>query len=96
MSISDRFSKNELQINFNQLKGVLVEINNGSDFSNITIEVGHNNKRKVNLVAKNSYFEEFIKDKIIGDKVVVKYYLTSNLKHDRYYTTATILELSKQ
>jgi len=96
MSISDRFSKNELQINFNQLKGVLVENNNDSDFSNITIEVGHHNKRKVNLVAKNSYFEEFIKDKIIGDKVVVKYYLTSNLKHDRYYTTATILELSKQ
>ena len=28
----------------------------------------------------------------IGDKITAKYYLTSNKKNERYYTTATLLE----
>jgi hypothetical protein len=32
---------------------------------------------------------------VVGDKVAIKFYLTSRKKHDRWYTTASILEMQK-
>ena len=49
----------------------------------------------VNLVSKTDFFENIIKNYKINDIVTAKFYITSNKKNDRYYTTATLLELQK-
>lgn len=91
----EEFNKNEMQIYFNQVKGEISEINKGDKFSNITITVGHANKRNANFVAKSDFFDEQTKGLNIGDKVCVKYYLSSIKKFDRWYTNATILLIEK-
>jgi molybdopterin-binding protein len=95
-TLNNEFSKNQLQLYFNQIKGEVVEINIGEAYSNVTLNVGHQNSRQVNIVAKNLVFEKIMENIKIGDKVIAKYYLTSNKKNERYYTTATLLECFKE
>lgn len=95
-TLENNFSKNQLQLYFNQVKGEIIEINRDELFSNLTIKVGHQNSRLVNLVSKTPLFEQVMKNYKLGDFVVVKYYLSSKKKNDRYYTTATILDVQKQ
>ena len=95
-TLNNEFSKNQLQLYFNQIKGEVVEINIGEAYSNVTLSVGHQNSRQVNIVAKNLVFEKIMENIKIGDKVIAKYYLTSNKKNERYYTTATLLECFKE
>lgn len=93
--LRNQFNKNELQVYFNQIKGEIIEIELGELYCNLTLKIGQNNSRIVNLVAKNPLFTQLIKGFEIGDKVLAKYYITSHKKHDRYYTTATLLDLIK-
>ena len=95
METQNEFSKNNLQLFFNQIKGEIIEINKDEIYCNITIKVGHSNYRLVNLVSKTVFFENIIKNYKINDIVTAKFYITSNKKNDRYYTTATLLELQK-
>jgi hypothetical protein len=93
--MSSEFSKNSLQLYFNQVKGELIEMNIEENFSNLTVAVGHNKLRKINFVAKTEYFEEQVKGYEVGQTITVKFYLSSNFKHNHWYTTATILSLEK-
>lgn len=86
---------NQKQIVFNQVRGVISEINLEPDYCSITLEVGHANMRNVNLCAKTIYFEQMIKGYKLGDKVNAQFYIASNKKHNRWYTTANILSLDK-
>jgi len=54
-------------------------------------------KNKLNnlINLKTVFFENIIKNYKINDIVTAKFYITSNKKNDRYYTTATLLELQK-
>jgi len=85
----------QTQAIFNQLIGVIFEINVGDDYSSISLYVGHSNKRTANLCTKSIYFDDMIKTLKIGDKVKVRYYIVSHKKHDRWYTTANILSIDK-
>jgi hypothetical protein len=86
-------NKNEKQLNFNNIKGIITELNDGDKFCSITLNVGHENVRDANLVMKKTQFEE-IKSKFnIGDKVFAKYYLTSHFKNGRWYTMAKTLSV---
>ena len=85
---------NDKQIHFNQVKGEIIEINRGEEFSNLTLTLGHSNPRNINLSTKTYHFEEMIKRYTIGDKVVAQFYVSSNFKNDRWYTTANILSLA--
>jgi len=88
-------NKNDKQIYFNQVKGVVAEINDGHIFSSITLNVGHEKKRFVNFVFKADKLAE-IKDKIkVDDKVCVKYYLASYNKNERWKTLAHLLFVDK-
>jgi hypothetical protein len=50
----------------------------------------------VNLVVKKDSFDK-IKDKFkLGDKVFIKYYLTSRFKNGRWYTMANVLAVDIQ
>jgi hypothetical protein len=85
------FNKNEKQNKFSTIKGVLKEINEESKFSNITLVVGHERPREVNLVMNNKTFIS-IKDKLILEtKITVSYYITSRKKEDKWVTMANVL-----
>lgn len=89
------FNKSEKQKVFNELKGKITEINIDEKYSNLTIKVGHQNFRTVNFVAKTDVFNQIINDLKIDDKILVKYYLSSVFKNERYHTTATLLAVDK-
>ena len=85
--------KSDKQIYFNQIKGIIDELNDSDTFCNITLSVGHETNRKVNLVAKKELFNEIKEKYAIGSWIGVKFFLSSRFKHDRWYTMANILEV---
>ena len=89
----ENFNKNEKQLFFNQLKGCISEIDYGDSFSNLILKIGHENFRYASFCMKTNLFNELVKDYNIGDKVAVKYYISSNKKNGRWYTTATLLSM---
>jgi hypothetical protein len=86
--------KNDKQLFFNQIKGIIEEMNDGEQFCSITLKLGHENSRNVNLIIKKPQFEPILKKYNVGDKVCVRFYISSRKKHDRWYTTATILDVN--
>jgi molybdopterin-binding protein len=86
--------KNDKQSIFNQIKGEITEVNRGEEFSSITLVVGRNNVRHVNLSCKTMQFDLMIKSFSSGDKVIAQFYISSNKKNDRWYTTGTLLSLT--
>jgi hypothetical protein len=88
-------NKNEKQLNFNQIKGIVTEINEGEIFSSITLNVGHETKRYINVVFKTTILDS-IKSKVqIEDKVAVKYYLASYNNFSKWKTLAHLLFIDK-
>lgn len=89
------FNKNEKQLHFNQIRGSVCEMNDGEQFCSITLNVGHENVRQVNLVMKKRHYDEVAPKFAVGDRVCVRYYVTSRKKHERWYTMANVLEVHK-
>jgi|APGre2960657444_1045066.scaffolds.fasta_scaffold78366_3 hypothetical protein len=87
--------KNDKQIYFNQIKGVITELNNESEFCSITVNVGHENQRHVNLSLKKSHYDSIASNLVLGDKIIAKFYIVSRNKNDRWYTSANLLEVEK-
>lgn len=93
---ASEFNRNEKQLNFNQIKGFLTEKNVQDKFCNITINAGHENLREINLVIKKDNYDKLCADKEIGDKVVIKFYLSSRRrKEGGWYTMANVLTIDK-
>ena len=92
----ENFNKNEKQLFFNQLRGCIAEIEFGEKFSNLTLQIGHENVRSANFCMKSNLFAEIIDGYNIGDIVSVKYYISSNKKNERWYTTATLLSIENK
>lgn len=88
--------KNDKQLFFNQIKGLIHEMNESEDFCNIVLEVGHENNRYVSFVTKKFRYDQIKSDLTIGEKVCIRFYLSSRKKHDRWYTTATVLDIQKE
>jgi hypothetical protein len=87
--------KNDKQVFFNQIKGIIHEIIEEEKFSTIALSLGHENLRFAAFVHKTSLFQKYKEDLNLGDKVCVKFYISSRKKHDRWYTTSTVLEIQK-
>ena len=88
-------NKNEKQLNFNQIKGIVSEINAGEIFSSITLSVGHETKRYINVVFKSTLLIDIQERIKIEDKVIVKFYLASYSKYDKWKTLAHLLFIDK-
>jgi hypothetical protein len=87
--------KNEKQVFFNQIKGEICEVNVEDKFCNVVLSLGHENVRHASFVTKTELFNGY-KDTInLGDKVMIRFYISSRKKHDRWYTTASILDIQK-
>lgn len=89
------FNRNEKQLNFNTIKGVFEELNDGDDWCSITLNVGHEKKRFINFALKKPHFDEIKGIHELGSKVVVIFYLTSRYKNERWYTSANVLQVDK-
>ena len=90
---SDLAIKNEKQIYYNQVKGVVTEINEEEEYCSITLDVGHENIRKLNLSMKRVQFDTLCKDLFLGKKILAKFYVVSRKKTGRWYTSANILDI---
>jgi hypothetical protein len=91
----DDFNRNEKQQFFSTIKGVLKETQTGDKFSSITLEVGHERPRLVNLVMKNTLLDKVKQDLILESKLSIAYYITSRKTADRWSTMANILTIRK-
>ena len=91
--MSQFVNKNDRQVYFNQIKGIIEELNEGDSFCSITLKVGHENTRLVNLTIKKPYFDEVCKVRKIGDRVTVRFYISSRNKNNRWYTMANVLDV---
>jgi hypothetical protein len=87
-------NKNELQIKFNEIRGTISELNDSGDFCSVTLNCGHENVRPVNLATRRIEFEKIVQAHRIGQKVVCRFYLASNKKFDRWYTSAILLSIN--
>lgn len=91
--IMEGFNKNDKQVFFNRIKGIIHELNDGEKYCSITLSIGHENSRYTNLVCKKSEFDKYSVDYKLGDKVTIQFYLVSRFKAERWYTSATILDV---
>jgi hypothetical protein len=81
------------QVYYNQVKGEIEEINNVENFPSVVLNVGHEIKRSVNLCFKADLMNDFVKKYRVGDKVSIKFFISSRHKHGRWYTMANALEI---
>lgn len=88
------FNKNDKQLFFNEIKGTLFEKIDGECWCSITLNVGHENPRLVNISVKKKEFDKLNEKFKLSDKIVVCYYLVSRFKNDRYHTTAYLLQVN--
>lgn len=86
-------NKNDKQIYFNQIKGVISELNDADKYCSITLIVGHENTRDVNISMNKAQFDQLKQKHTIGDKVTCGFFLVSNKKYDRWYTSALLLSI---
>jgi hypothetical protein len=89
------FNRNEKQQFFSSIRGTLKETEVGDKFSSITLEVGHERPRLVNMVIKNVLFEKIKNDLVIESKLSIAYYITSRKNEDRWSTMANVLTVRK-
>ncbi len=87
------FNKNEKQLHFNQIKGELVEMEKNEKYAYILLNVGHENKRLVFLNVKLEFYDALVKDKNIGDKVAVRFYLKSVKRKETWITKANVITI---
>ena len=87
--------KNDRQIYFNQVKGEITELNKYPEFCSITVSVGHENPRHVNLSLKKPHYDRISSDLKLGDRILARFYVVSRKKSDRWYTSANLLDVQK-
>jgi hypothetical protein len=85
--------KNDRQIYYNQVRGVITEKEEGDVYCSITLKVGHENFRLVNLSMKRNQYDLLCKDLTVGEKILAKFYVVSRKKSERWYTSANLLDV---
>lgn len=89
-----KFSSKSEQSIFNETKGVISELNDGEKFCSVTLLVGHDNSRSVNIAAKKELFDQLKVKHSIGDRVICAHYPVSNKKLDRWHTHLRLLSIA--
>ena len=70
-------------------------MNNYPEFCSITVSVGHENPRHVNLSLKKPHYDRISSDLKLGDRILARFYVVSRKKSDRWYTSANLLDVQK-
>ena len=90
-----KYSKNDQQIYFNQIRGILESFSKGDNFINLVLKVGHEKPRHVAFVGKMEKYADFEKFLTIGSKIIVHFFPSSKEKNQFWYTSLNILEIKK-
>lgn len=93
ITLNNDFNKNDKQLYFNRVKGSISEIAIGEEWCSITLAVGHENTRLVNFCYKKEQHEKFAGKLKVGDKIGIRFFLTSRFKNGRWHTNANILQI---
>lgn len=83
------------QTTFNQIKGIINQLNDGDQFCSTTLTVGHEKPRDVNFIFKKAEYDKFIQSNKLGDKVTINFYVNSKFKNGRWYTGANVVSWTK-
>jgi len=87
-------NKNKLQKYFNQQRGIINEINDAEKYCSITLTCGHERTRPANFAVKKAFFIEKIKDKFkIGEKVSIRFYVTSHKNNNKWHTNCHLIDI---
>ena len=81
------------QVYYNRIKGKIFEINESENFSSLTLNVGHSNKRTVNVLCKLDKISEIKTKYDVGDEICLSFFVSSRFKHDRWYTNINCLSI---
>tara|TARA_R110001599_G_scaffold221468_4_gene420135 strand:- start:1313 stop:1582 length:270 start_codon:yes stop_codon:yes gene_type:complete len=81
------------QVYYNRIKGFLSEINDADNFSSVTLNVGHETTRTVNVLCRKDKIEIIKNDFKIGDEICISFFVSSRFKHDRWYTNINCLKI---
>jgi len=92
-SVKSDFNKNERQLFFNFVRGKIEEINDADEWCSYTLSVGHEYPRLVNFTIKKVNFDKIRDNHQIGDKVLIKFYITSRYRNGRWHTNANIISI---
>lgn len=84
---------NTKQVYYNQVRGEIIEVIDTENFPSIVLEVGHENKRFVNICFKSEMLKKLLESYKLGDFVTIKFFVSSRFKHGRWYTMANALEI---
>ena len=82
-------NRNEKQYFFNEIKGTIDEINGDTTYYHLTITVGHEKKRQVNLSMNKKSYDAICKEFSIGDFVAIQLFPTS-----KFLNTGKFYEIS--
>lgn len=87
------FNNNPKQKTFNEISGCITDFINGEKYCSLTLSVGHENLRLVNLSVKKELFSKIESIHKIGDMVTCLFFLSSNRKGEKWFTNANILDV---
>jgi len=87
------FQSNSKQQKFNEIRGCIAEINDHEKYCSLTILCGHENPRSVNISVKKSAFEPIKYKHKIGDVVVCSFYVVSNKRNERWFTSINLINI---
>jgi len=86
------FNKNERQMSFNELKGVIHQIVDDEHYPHIILEIGHEKKRFVDIRVEKNKFNQIVEQGYsVGQSVCIMFYINSKEKDGRWYTTANLI-----
>jgi len=77
---------------FNEIKGILTELNDGDTFCSVTIKTGKQKPRDVNFIILKERFDRLKLHKTIGNNITIRFYVSSKFKHNKWYTVANVIE----
>jgi hypothetical protein len=92
--MQEDFNRNDRQLNFNTVKGIIAEIIDEPTYSAIILDVGHEKQRKVYLSIPTIKLQDMKDIVVLGRKVEAKFYIASKLKSDRWFTNVNVLSIS--
>lgn len=81
------------QTDYNQIKGVVLEVIQHDEFPSFTLTVGQKTQRLVNIYIRKAHFDKIENLLQVGNKVSVMFFVSSRKKHGRYYTMANTLQV---
>lgn len=88
-------NRNEKQTRFAEIRGAVSEFNQNGEYCSLTLLVGHEKLRNVNIVTRIKEFTAIREKFNLGDMIVCRYYPSSVKKKDKWFTHLILLSVDR-